>query len=566
VVHLLLAGGVGILGGVANLVFFLCAESLKLLALRREGDLAEIAGALSVWERWLIPVVGGLLAGLVLCAGSRLVRSIGSSYFLEAVVAGDGRLPLRNGLINACSSLISISSGASIGREGLLTQITATLASAWGQIRGWPPYRLRLLVACGAAAGLAAAYNAPLAGAVFAAQIVLGNFSMNLFAPVVFASVTAAVLSRSFFGIEPWYVVPGFNFSQLSQLPWFVVLGLLSGIMAASFLKLLLLSKRLFQRIPVNLCLRLALGGIGVGAIAMFCPQVWGNGYSITNDLLQKPVPLGFLMGLLVAKLMATVISVGSGAVGGVFTPTLFLGAALGSAVGMALHGMGYADTLPTGVFAFTGMGSVLAATTHSPLLAMIMVFELSLNYTMMPPLMLACALGALVARQLHPGSVYTDSLRDQQVITNRERGDIGAATRQTVGEIMREPVHPLLITDPVRVMASRFLGCTHNYLPVVDTHSRLEGLVALHDLKEHLNAGSELDSVIAFDVMRPAPAILTPGQHLIDVLPALLASDQRNIPVVNNLEDRRLVGSLVRSEALGVLSEAIAARTVVST
>jgi CIC family chloride channel protein len=227
---------------------------------------------------------------------------------------------------------------------------------------------------------------------------------------------------------------------------------------------------------------------------------------------------------------------------------------------------MGYAETLPIGVFAFTGMGSVLAATTHSPLLAMIMVFELSLNYSMMPPLMLACALGALVARQLHPGSVYTDSLQNQQVVTERERSDIGAATRQTVGEIMREPVPPLLVTDPVRVIANRFLGCTHNYLPVVNAHSRLEGLVALHDLKEHLNAGAELDSVIAFDVMQSVPAILTPGQHLIDVLPALLASDQRNIPVVNNLVEKRLVGSLVRAEALGMLSEAIAARTMAST
>jgi CIC family chloride channel protein len=564
--NLLLAGGVGILGGLANLAFFLCAEYLKLLALRREGDLAEIAEALNMWWRLLIPVAGGWLAGLILCGGLRIARPKGPSNFLEAVVAGDGRLPLRNSLINATSSLISISSGASIGREGLLTQLTATFASKWGQYHRWPPYRLRLMVACGAAAGLAAAYNVPLAGAVFAAQIVLGNFSMNLFAPLVFASVTAAILTRSFFGIEPWYQLPSFEFTHLWQLPWFLVLGAASGILGAGFLKLLRLSKNQFQKIPVTLCLRLAFGGLGIGAIAVFCPQVWGNGYSITNDILHQPATLKFLLLLLTAKLVATVVSIGSGAVGGVFTPTLFLGAALGCALGTFLHQIGYALDLPTGVFAFVGMGSLLSATTHSPLLAMLMIFEISLNYSMMPPLMLACAVGTLVARQLHAGSVYTDPLRLQEAMANRERSEIGAATRQSVGELMREPVRPLQETDPVSVMADRFLSSTNNFLPVISAQGRLQGVVALHDLKEHLTAGAELDSVIAFDVMRPVPAILTPDQHLIDVLPILLACELRNIPVVNNPQEKRLVGSLVRSEALGMLSEAIAAQTVPQT
>jgi CIC family chloride channel protein len=562
-VHLLLAGGVGILGGLANLGFYYCAESLKRLVFSRPGDLAEIAGGLPLWQLLLVPMAGGGLAGLVLCGGLKIFSQRGPSNFLEAVVAGDGRLPLRNSLVNALSSLISISSGASIGREGLLTQLTATFASKWGQLRRWPPYRLRLLVACGAAAGLAAAYNVPLAGAVFAAQIVLGNFSMNMFAPLVFASVTAAILSRSFFGIEPWYQVPGFEFTHLWQLPWFLLLGATSGFMGAAFLKLLRFSKEQFRKLPVSLCLRLAAGGLGVGLISLICPQVWGNGYSITNDIFHDPVPLRFLLLLLSAKVLATSVSIGSGAVGGVFTPTLFLGAALGCALGNLLHQAGYALDLPTGVFAFTGMGSVLAATTHSPLLAMIMVFEISLNYSMMPPLMLACAVGTLVARQLHPGSVYTDPLDLKEALANRERPEIGAATRQSVGELMREPVPPFLETDPVRILAERFISSTNNYLPVVNTQGRLQGVVSLHDLKEHLTAGAELDSVIAYDLMHPVPAILTPDQHLIDVLPTLLASDLRNIPVVNNLTEKRLVGSVVRSEALGMLSEAIAAQTV---
>jgi CIC family chloride channel protein len=245
--------------------------------------------------------------------------------------------------------------------------------------------------------------------------------------------------------------------------------------------------------------------------------------------------------------------------VGGVFTPTLFLGAALGSAFGGALHWMGWASTLPTGAFALVGMGSVLAATVHSPLLAMIMVFEISLNYSLMPPLMLACAVSTLVARRLHPDSIYTEPLRQKGLEPGRESGQLGAATQRTVGDLMRAPVPPVRQTATLPEVAERFLTTTFNFLPVVDEHERLLGLIALHDLKEYLNADHEFKGVIAYDVMRPPPACLTPGQQLIEVLPVVLSSEQRNIPVVNNTRENRLVGALGRAEALALLSEAIA-------
>src|SRR5690606_34842359 len=187
--------------------------------------------------RFIYPALGGLAAGVILYWGLRLVGKQGSTNFLEVVVAGDGRLPFRSAVVRALSSLMSIVSGASIGREGAITQLTAMLASKCGQLAKWQPYRLRLLVACGAASGLAAAYNAPVAGAVFAAQIVLGNFSMNLFAPVVFSSVIASIISRNFFEIQP-YQVPAFTFTKVTELPWFLLLGIFCGILGAGFLKM----------------------------------------------------------------------------------------------------------------------------------------------------------------------------------------------------------------------------------------------------------------------------------------------------------------------------------------
>ncbi len=201
--HLVLAGCVGVIGGLVNLAFHMCINGAERLFLGSTGDPTEVAANSSIWLRVLTPTAGGLCAGLVLYWGLRLAGKQRSSNIMEVVATSDGRLPLRTSLVKAASSLLTIGSGGSIGREGAITQLAATFASKWGQLAKWQPYRLRLLTACGAASGISAAYNAPIAGAVFAALIVLGNFSMTLFAPLVFSSVVASMVSRSFSGSRP---------------------------------------------------------------------------------------------------------------------------------------------------------------------------------------------------------------------------------------------------------------------------------------------------------------------------------------------------------------------------
>jgi len=560
--HLVLAGLVGVIGGLVNLFFYYAVHLIQ------PGDPVEVAGRLNDWERVLVLTLGGLAAGLILHWGLRFVGPQGSTNLLEVVVAGDGRLPFRTELVKTVSAIISIATGASIGREGGITQLAATLSSKLGQIAKWPPYRLRLLVGCGAASGIAAAYNAPIAGAVFASLIVLGNFSMNLFAPLVFSSVIAAMVSRNFFGIEPWYQIPPFPAATLPQLPWFVLLGVLCGAVGAVFLKLLRLGEEQFRRLNWPVYLRLTLAGLIVGVIAVGFPGVCGNGYSVTNDILHEKFlteanPLLWLAGLLVAKWVATAATVGAGTVGGVFTPTLFIGASAGALFGTALHQLGgSAAGVPAGAFALVGMGAVLAATTRSPLLAMIMIFELSLDYSLVPPLMLACVVSILVARQLHGESVYMEHLRVKGLALGQETSRPGAAMEQTIGDLMRAPVTPVRESTPLREIADRFLTNSNNFLPVVDARQRLLGVVALQDLKEFLNSAQDLDAVIAYDVMRPPPKCLTPGQRLLEALPAVLESELRNVPVVNNPAENKLVGTVVRAEVLAIFSEAIAAKS----
>jgi CIC family chloride channel protein len=294
-------------------------------------------------------------------------------------------------------------------------------------------------------------------------------------------------------------------------------------------------------------------------------PGVWGNGYSVTNrilhdDFMNEEFPRLFLLGLLLAKLLATLATVGSGAVGGVFTPTLFLGASLGALFGAELQYLGVAHELPITVFSVVGMGSMLAATTRSPLLAMIMVFEISLDYSLMPPLMLGCVVATLVANRLHSDSIYTEPLRRKGLSLSGEPAQAGVPTEQAVGDLMRAPVPPIREVATLNEIADRFLTSPNNFLPVVDGKQQLVGIVALQDLKEYLNAGSELSAVIAYDVMRPPPPCVTPNQRLLDALPVVLASEQRNIPVVNTLKENRLIGALARAEVLNLFSEAIAA------
>ena len=583
--HLVLAAIIGVIGGLVNLVFLKLVALIQWIVFQKSGDSAVLAQDLGAFLRILVPTVGGILAGMVLLLRSHLSGIQKPTNVLEVVAVGDGRIGMRSTLVSAWSSLLSIGTGASIGREGAITHLTATFASKWGQFHQWQPYRLRLMVACGAAAGLAAAYNAPIAGALFAALVLVGNFSMNLFAPLVMASVVATMVSRFWFGIEPWYELPeSIDYGQaarLSQMGWFLVLGIISGAGGAFFLKSIQNAQSATGKYAWPSWAKLGLAGLAVGLIALVFPGVWGNGYEITNQILHGEssetgfteliqgsvlsdlqawqIPLVVLAGLLVAKFVATVCTVGAGTVGGVFTPTLFLGAGLGAAFGQALGLFDFADNTPTVAFALVGMGSVLAATTRSPLLAMILIFEISLKYELMPPLMIGCVVATLVSQKLHKASVYSAPLHRRGLMVDQESRRMGSATDRCIGDVMVGPTSPIKETSSLPEISEIFLHSPRNYLPVLSIDKRLVGVISLQDLKAHLNAGDELRAVIALDLMRPPETFMTPNRRLMEALPEIMGSEMEMIPVVNSNREMRLVGSVSRSETLGLMSEVIA-------
>ncbi|HWZ46607.1 MAG TPA: ClcB-like voltage-gated chloride channel protein, partial [Herbaspirillum sp.] len=392
---LLWAAVAGVAGALATVGFREGIDFLQWLMVGQTGSLVDMAEKLSWPMRLLIPTAGGVVAGSLLLLGTqsnqKQSQSQASVDYMEAIAIGDGRISLRQSLSRSVSSLCTIASGGSIGREGSMIQLAALCSSLLGRAIHFDPPRLRLLVACGAAAGITAAYNAPIAGAFFITEIVLGSIAMESFGPILVASVIANITMRAFAGYRPPYEMPSFPAIHGLEVLLFLMLGLLAGLAAPQFLHLLDFSKRQFNKTGMPLPLRLGVGGLLVGLLSLWLPQIWGNGYEVVNDILHTHWAWSTLLIILVLKVAATALTTGSGAVGGVFTPTLFVGAVIGCLFGLAAQTLWPQIASAPFAYAIVGMGAFLAAATNAPLMAMLMMFEMTLSYQVMLPLILSC-------------------------------------------------------------------------------------------------------------------------------------------------------------------------------
>ena len=406
---LLWAALIGLIGASATAAFHEGMTLTERVATGHPGSLVAAADALGPWRRAITPALGGIVAGAFLWWAQRIARGRKQSDYIEAIAAGDGRQDPGGTFLRSASSLVTIASGGSIGREGAMVQLAAATGSWIGQLARFEDDDLRLLLACGAAAGFASAYDAALSGAIFIAEIVYGTLAIRRLGPLMVASVTANVTVHQLLGYQPVYFIPPLQVASLWELPLFLLLGLLLGVFAPLFMGILDGAQTLGTHLGLPLPLKLALGGMMVGVISVWYPEVWGNGYSVVNGLLHAPWPTMLVISVLAAKILATAATTGSGAVGGVFTPTIFVGALLGLLSGTATHALWSNSSLP--VYAVIGMGAFLAATTHAPLMSFLIVFEMTLEYQLVPALMLACLAAYHVSRALRPRSIYHQAL-----------------------------------------------------------------------------------------------------------------------------------------------------------
>ncbi|HEY6453450.1 MAG TPA: ClcB-like voltage-gated chloride channel protein, partial [Steroidobacteraceae bacterium] len=518
--------------------------------------LVETAELLPWWARIAVPTIGGACAGTLLWLARRMLRITRNIDYMEAVAVGNGQLGSRAALLQAASSFFTIGSGGSIGREGPLVQLAATAASKIGQWTKAPVPRLRLLVACGAAAGIAAAYNAPIAGALFVAEVVLGSIAMESFGPLIVASVVSDATTRHFLGYGPVYQVPHINFGAPWELALYALLGVLLGHMAPTYLALLERARTAFRRLHWSPPWTLALGGLIVGVISVEVPRVWGNGFSVVNDMLNDKVPLDLLAVVLVAKLVSTAATVGSGAAGGILTPTLFMGAAMGALFGNGVHLADPHSSSQLAAYAVVGMGGFLAATTHAPLTSILLIFEMTLDYEVVLPLMLACVTGHYVARIYRRGeSVYTRSL------TSKGPGDEQEWHLRQITALIRPPVSLLERDQPLGAALEEALARGGLRAYVVDGGKQLVGQLDPASLARDPRAPQYAPELTVGQVMEPPPPTLTPEMLLGDALDVFIAHRCRRLPVVSGHWSPVLLGEVSRHDVLLALQDRMTER-----
>jgi len=547
-VTLIWAGIIGFCGAICSIAYRIATDFVhKILTGSSAPGLVESFTQLSLLWRLVIPAIGGLIAGAVIHFGSRFHGQLTTTDYMEAVVLGDGRISARQSLVKSLSALFTIASGGSIGREGPLVQLAAMVASLAGRLQRWTTPRLRLLVACGAAAGIASAYNAPISGSVFVAEIVLGSMAMEIFGPLVFASVIATLTVRWFLGPGPLYEIPLFRLNGNWDIVPYLLLGLVSGLFAPWFIRLLRASEEWAEKISAPVYMKMCVGGLIVGALAVFYPQVCGNGYSVVNEILGGQLLWQTLALILVFKVFATAATFGSGAVGGVFTPTLFVGASLGFLFGAATqHVTGSASVNPS-AFAIVGMGAFLAAATHAPIMAIVMIFELTLDYQIILPLMLACVIGYYTSHKIEKRSIYAEALK------RKGAGDYAKQLAELHVRDLMKP-NPLTITPTTGFseIGEKFIATRFNYLYVTDG-GRFLGAVSLHDIKSYLNTPELAKVVIAGDLLHDSFPLVRASASLIEALERFSHHDGERLPVVSH--DRHLVGSISKTDVILALA-----------
>lgn len=536
---------VGAVGAFATIAFREGITLLQTLIAGHGGSLVEMARGLPWTVRIFVPAAGGLVAGLCLLLARGPDKKLNTDY-MEAITIGEGVIPVRQSLWRSLSSLCTIASGGSIGREGSMVQLAALCASLFGRWIHLDPPRLRLLIACGAAAGITSAYNAPIAGAFFVTEIVLGSIAMESFGPILVASVVANITMREFAGYRPPYEMPVFPAVTGIEVLLFVALGALCGLTAPYFLRLLNASKAGFARLTIPLPLRLALGGLIVGVLSVQAPEVWGNGYSVVNSILHQPWAWGTLVTVLLLKVVATAATVGSGAVGGIFTPTLFVGAVAGCLFGQAVHAIWPDATSLPFAYAMVGMGAFLTAATHAPLMAILMIFEMTLSYQVVLPLMLSCVVAYFVARAIAQASMYEVTLRRNRAEKERLR------LRATQMRDLIKPADTVLpLSADVQEMARVFLAYPVKYLYAIDDAGRFKGVVALKDITSDLLKNSDTSKKTAADYLQPRFSVLTPDMPLEVALQHFMAFQGERLPVVESDRDPRLIGVVYKTSLL---------------
>jgi chloride channel protein, CIC family len=555
---------VGIGAGLGAVLFRKLIDFFQMISYEKLGPALS---SISPLHLILIPSIGGLIIGPLIYFFAREAKGHGVPEVMEAVALRGGRIRPQVAIVKALASSICIGTGGSVGREGPIVQIGSALGSTIGQMLNLSNERVRTLVACGAAGGIAATFNAPIAGAIFAIEVILGRLHSVYFGAVVISSVTASVIAQVIEGDARAFIVPEYSLVSPWELIFYALLGILAAIGAIGFTRLLYYSEDQWEKIPVPEYIKPAIGGILLGIIGILTfkidgfPRVFGVGYESITNILFGELTLKVALLLFIIKIIATVTTLGSGGSGGVFAPSLFMGAMLGGSFGHIVNQFFPDISAPAGAYALVGMAAFFSGSARAPVTAILILFEMTGDYNIILPLMLTTVISTFFSQIISRETIYTLKLSRRGV--HLEQGqDIDVMQGVTVEEIMTTEVDTVAPDLPLPRLSDLFKETHHHGFPVVENVDQLLGIVSITDLERSLAAGSILDKQVK-DVATPINRLLIayPDEPMWKAMKRMGIRDISRLPVVESQGSNKLVGIIRRRDIVRAYNSAIVKR-----
>jgi CIC family chloride channel protein len=503
----------------------------------------------------LLPAFGGLIVGLLVQHFAKEAKGHGVPEVMLAVAKEGGRIRPRVVLVKALASAVCIGSGGSAGREGPIVQIGSALGSTVGQLFNLTEDKIKILIACGAAGGIAATFNAPLAGMFFALEVILMAYGPKHISSVVLSAVTATVVSRHYLGNFPAFEIPHYQMSSAWEIPLYIIFGFVAAVTALAFIKVLYKAEDAVDAIKIPEYTKPLFGGLIIGGIGLFYPQIFGVGYDIIEKALHGQLLAQIAVTLVLLKIVATSVTLGSGGSGGVFAPSLFIGAMLGSAFGLLTQYLVPSIAIHPGACALVGMGAVFAGAGQAPLSAIMILFEMTNDYRIILPLMITCVISTMVVRRLSRDSIYTLKLRRRGIDIQKSRGqDLMETIR--ISDAMVTGVVTVNETDPTGSAGLKIKSTHHRGFPVLDASGDLVGIVTRQDINKGLaegKSGNPVSEIMSRDVM-----VCYPDEVLKSALEKLGLKDIGRLPVVERKNPKHLLGLISRKCIISSYNKAL--------
>ena len=534
---------------------------------------SDIAGIFAEWyplHLIIIPALGGAIVGPLVYYFAREAKGHGVPEVMEALELRGGKIRPRVVVVKALASSVCIASGGSVGREGPIAQIGSALGSFVGQTLKLSEERVRTLVACGAAGGIAATFNAPIAGAVFALEVLLRRFGSVYFGAVVISAVTADVIAHYFEGDSRTFLTPEYTMQSPWELLLYTLMGFVAALAAVGFSRLLYFSEDIWNLIRIPEPTKPLFGGILLGLLGIVSyqidgfPRVFGVGYETIENTLFSQLTLQVTFGLLLLKLVATTLTLGSGGSGGIFAPSLFMGAMLGASFGQIAHTIFPEIVAPSGAYALVGMAAFFGGVAHAPITAILILFEMTGDYQIILPLMLSTVLSTIVAKNLSPDSIYTLKLKRRGVELSEDTQAIDLMQGVTAEIAMNRETEAVPLDLPLVELMSTFSSTHYHALPVVQNETELVGLITINELDQLRSKGTLESKTIADILTFNNPATIRPHEPVWMALRHLEDQGEGCVPVVSETGKNILLGVLRRIDIIRAYNKAVSQRAQV--